>query len=820
LIPFVFAIDDTAVIELTEGVMRIWKNDALVTRPTVSAATVNGNFLTDVSGWTDVDEAGGVSDWIADNNGSLRLYGNDIDFGGRAQLVAVGAYANVKHSLRIIVEQGTCVLSVGLTSAGEDLVEKTTLLPGVHSIAFTPSADFFVRLTNSSITYAIVSSVYVDIAGALSFTFLQWATEQQLNDIRYDQSGDVLFVACSGLKQKRIERRANDSWSVVDYYPLDGPFRSPNTTTTTLAVSSIAGSEVTCTASKPVFKSTHVGALFKLTSQGQNVTASLTATGSFTDPIRVTGVGAERTFTRVISGTWVGTVTLQRSVGELDLWTDVVGVTNGTVAYNDTFDNQIIYYRIIFTARTSGTVDAALNYAVGSITGIGRVKSVASSTSAVLSHVKSFGSLTATADWQEGEWSDARGFPSAVALHGGRLWWAGKDKQWGSISDAYSSFDEDQVGDAGPISRSIGKGPVDKIRWLISGDHLIMGGQGAEFAVKSSALDEPITPTNYNLKKYTGRGSGALAGIEVDANVLFVDRSGARVFELTGDQYGRYAASDITGIVPEVCTPSAVRMVVQRLPDTRVHVVLSDGTVALLVYDRQEEVRCWIKIETDGLIKDAVVLPTETGEDSVYYLVQRTVGGNPVNFIEKWAKESEAVGGTTNKMADAGVVYAGAATATITGLSHLEGRTVVCWANGVDRGTFVVASGAITLPAPTVTNAVVGLTYRGRFKSTKLGYNVQGSSSLVNLGKQRVDHVALILANTHAQGLSYGTDFDFLDDLPLYEAGALVGADTVHTTYNGPPIELNGTLDINTQLCLEANAPRPCTVLGVVISMT
>src|SRR6187455_2133860 len=62
-LPFVFSTDDTALVELTDSVMRVWVDDALITRPSVSTAITNGTFTTDLSSWTDVDEVGGTSVW-------------------------------------------------------------------------------------------------------------------------------------------------------------------------------------------------------------------------------------------------------------------------------------------------------------------------------------------------------------------------------------------------------------------------------------------------------------------------------------------------------------------------------------------------------------------------------------------------------------------------------------------------------------------------------------------------------------------------------------------------------------------------------------
>ena len=73
-IPFVKATDDTALIELSNGVMRVRVDDALLTYPTVSTVVLNSSFGSGTN-WTDVDEAGGTSTIGA---GFLDLVGNGV----------------------------------------------------------------------------------------------------------------------------------------------------------------------------------------------------------------------------------------------------------------------------------------------------------------------------------------------------------------------------------------------------------------------------------------------------------------------------------------------------------------------------------------------------------------------------------------------------------------------------------------------------------------------------------------------------------------------------------------------------------------------
>ena len=62
-LPFVFSIADKALLELTDFLLRVWIDGALVTRPAVTTTITNGTFLTDLTGWTDADEGSAASTW-------------------------------------------------------------------------------------------------------------------------------------------------------------------------------------------------------------------------------------------------------------------------------------------------------------------------------------------------------------------------------------------------------------------------------------------------------------------------------------------------------------------------------------------------------------------------------------------------------------------------------------------------------------------------------------------------------------------------------------------------------------------------------------
>ena len=815
-LPFVFSTDDVALVELTHSTVRVWVDDELVTRPSVSTTITNGTFDADLTGWTDLDEAGTSSLWAA--GGYMALLGDGTNGAIREQAVTISAPdQGVEHALRIAVVIGPVYLRVGSSSGGDQYISETLLARGEHSLAFTPTGGTaYVRFFNRLSYSAYIDRCTIATAGTMELSVD--IDSSLFNSIRTAQSGDVIFLAIgTDHRPMRIERRGSTSWSVVDYVNTNGPFRAANLTPITLTPSALIG-DITLTASKPIFTVDNVGSLYRVASQGQSVFATASSANVYTNPIRVSGVGNGRVFTFSITGTWSATVTLQRSVGAPGAWTDVTNyTTNQSTALGDGYDNQVIYYRLgINTGNyTSGTASLYMYFSSGSIGGVFRATSYASET--VLNGVveTDFGSTTGSADWSESSWSIRRGFPAALTFFGGRLWWAGKDRVWGSIVDSFTDFDDNYIGDAGPISRSIGAGPVDTINWLLPLQTMTLGAQGAEFLCRSSSLEEPLTPTNFNLREATTFGSSNVGAEKIDAGGVFIDRTGSRVMEVVTDS-ATLTTQELSVINPTICLPGIVRMDVQRRPDTRVHLVRSDGVVVVLLFDRAEDVKCLVTVETDGLVEDVVVLPG-VPEDQVYYVVKRTVGGNTVRFLERWALITEAEGATVNKMADAFVVYSGASTATITGLSHLEGEVVSCWANGKDQGTFTVTGGSITIPEAT-TYAVSGLVYEGRFNSAKIGTSIFGPG-ILNKTK-RINSLALILYKTHYQGLQYGQDPDHLDNLPLVENGATTPADTIWGYYDEESFPLNGTFETtDTRLYLKATSPRPVTVLAAVVDL-
>src|SRR3990167_8042211 len=279
---FVFATSDVALVELTDVLMRIWINDALLERVAVTTAVTNGAFNTNITGWTDGSDSGGSVSW--DTGNYMKLVSNGTARAlGYQEVTVAAANQNKEHALRIIINRGPVALRVGSSLGAEDYVTETQLDTGYHSIAFTPTGNFFVQFVSTTIYKKRVQNCTVEASGVISLTTI-WPAAA-LSKVRYDQSGDTLYVACDGYRQQKIERRGTRpnarSWSVCDYVTEDGPFLIENAGPITMTATATTG-DTTLTASQPLFRSTHVGALFSVTTPGQTKSVTAAAQNTFT----------------------------------------------------------------------------------------------------------------------------------------------------------------------------------------------------------------------------------------------------------------------------------------------------------------------------------------------------------------------------------------------------------------------------------------------------------------------------------------------------------------------------------------------------------
>ena len=726
LVRFIFSKLDTALIELTANKMRVWVNEALVSRAAVATSIGDPFFL-------------GLGNWLTTNttSGAVATVGGGVctlscpPVGGLAQIqqtVTVSPSAfGIEHAIRVVVTQGPVIFRAGSTLGGADLIPQTTLDTGTHSLAFTPgSSNLCIQIETTDAWSKTLTSCAIEVAGPLVLP-TPWGAAD-LRNIRYDQSGDIIFIGCYGQQQYKIERRAAHSWSTVLFYSNNGPFQASPGIQANLTPGAYSGN-TTLTSDRPWFQPGHVGCLFRVFSNGQFNQTILGAQNAFTPAVRVTGVGSTRNYSWTTSGTWTGKLTFQRSYdsaasGFIDVST---ATANGTPTFSSStggttgspdLDNVIAWERVGFKGGdyTGGNVTVSSTYAGGGGYGIFRVTGYNSPTSVNIQVLSAFSTLQATTDWVEGDWSAFKGFPTSVAFHEGRLCWFGGNQAWLSASDDFANYadinlDGTVTGDGGAINVTLGSGPVDTISWGLSLTRLMLGREQSIMSARSSNFDQPVTPTQIVIRDCSDQGAQRLAAIKAGKRGIFVQQSGRRVYELFFNaQEMDYDDRDLTRLNLDIGSQGFVDIDKTTQPDKMILLPRGDGQAACLLYDVKDEVEAWWRLQTLGVIENVAVLPQGGIEDLVYFVVRRVVNGVTRRFIERLSPRTNCVGGAINQQLDCHVVYQGAPVSTIT-LSHLPNTPVSVWADGQAIGSGMTnLSGVLTLPdGQAHSNIVAGL---------------------------------------------------------------------------------------------------------------
>lgn len=704
---------------------------------------------------------------------------------------------------------------VGTTNGGEDIFTKTRLYPGTHLMTFTPIATCYVVFSADKPGTRTLTEPTVATAAEMQLA-TPYAIED-VRDVKATQIEDGLFLFHGSYAPRILLRHGSASWSVRKLLPRDGPFLPINASNVLLGPNVLAGNgQLVAYQSSgdaaDFFRAGHVDALFKLVHPGQSVTVTASASGDYTPSVRVFGIDQERILNVIITGTFVGTVQLQRSVGNEDDFRDVVGsswAVPTTTTYDDGFDNQVIYYRLKCSAYTSGSPAMKLTFNGGSTEGICRVTEVVSGSVASMTVLQDFAAMTNTRNWYEGSWSDLRGWPSAGEFHDGRLFAVRGVERYASQPDDFENFalaDDD----SGAINRSSTVGRSAAAVWIKSAGRLVIGSEENESTLSTGALDEAITPTNVSARLLAGRGSNGVDAQVFDTAVLWPDASGERLIEISFQD--GYSVTDLTRLHTTIGGGGFVESAAQMKPEPRWWGVREDGQIAVLLYSQQERVACWQRYTRDGDAFESVAVLPGRPEDAVFVVAKRNIDGTAMWFVEVLEDERWTTTTAAHRLHCA-VAYEGAAATAISGLDHLEGMEVVAWAGGYAE-QHTVSGGAITLTTA-ATPVHVGLEARARYRSGRLAYGANPGAAVMAMKK--VVRLGVEIYQTPPGVLWVGDAFDseFIHPFDDRITDSLV-MDSALQTYSGlldEPVESGYGID--QRFVLEARLGGPATVLGM-----
>lgn len=524
---------------------------------------------------------------------------------------------------------------------------KCRLLP----FNFSTATRFVLEFGHQYVRF-ITNGQQVESSPGVAYEVTTPYAEADLFGLQFKQINDVMYIVHPDYAPRKLSRVTNTNWTFGLVEFDQAPLLDENITEVTLACSSTAvGTGRTLTASAATFSAQHVGAVFQLSHDQNAATIELPITATATSStLRVQGAWGVQT-----SGTWTGTVKVQRKIGTGD-WETIRLFTSkddrNVSASGLETEDCLLRLDVTFTSKT-GTPDPRvwLEAENATISGIVEVTGYTSSTQVTVKVLTELAATTATKFWREGAWSEYRGYPRAIGLYEQRLFFGGTasypTRFWGSRSGDFENFKDGSLDDDG-VSFVVASAESNPIMWLEGLDVLQIGTAGSEIVARAGSQDEPLTPSNVAVRAQSAYGSDILQALSVGDAVLFLQRQGRRLREMayTIDK-DRYVSPDLTLLSEHITQSGIVQMAFARQPDPTVMLVRADGQLAVLTYNREQNVTAWARWVTDGWIESVTSVYGDP-VDEIWLCVRRIVNGQTVRYIERMSIEVDAEAETSS----------------------------------------------------------------------------------------------------------------------------------------------------------------------------
>lgn len=352
-----------------------------------------------------------------------------------------------------------------------------------------------------------------------------------------------------------------------------------------------------------------------------------------------------------------------------------------------------------------------------------------------------------TLDWSIEAWGPNLGYPRTLTFHDQRLIFGSTRSQpskiWGSKIGDIHDFQRNTLDDAA-YAFQIAAQEANPVQWIASsqGD-LVIGTAGEEW-IMTGEKEEAVTPTNVKLQRQTRYGSAHQQAQVISDTILYMQRGARKMrqFVFAFERDG-YVSPDLTLLAEHVTRSGVKQFAYQAQPDPVIWCVTNDGQLVSATFERDQNVVGWSRHPTDGTVESVtVVYGDETEADQVWIAVKRwsenksTGEVQDYRFIERldptaWIKlENDELYADQMIYLDSSVL-----TETfehdktlVTGLDHLEGRTVQILADGMTHPERKVVDGKITLDQA-AEKVVVGLPYTSRLQPNKTEVPLQDGTS-------------------------------------------------------------------------------------------
>lgn len=354
---------------------------------------------------------------------------------------------------------------------------------------------------------------------------------------------------------------------------------------------------------------------------------------------------------------------------------------------------------------------------------------------------------------------------------------------------------------------------ANTVRHLVPLTNLMAMTSAAEWRLTSINTDA-ITPSSVSVKPQSYVGAGPATPQIVKNNIIFAAARGGHLMEMAYSlQGGGYVTGDLCLRAPHLFDGfDIVDMAYSKSPHPIIWAVSTSGKLLGVTYVPEQQIGAIHQHKTDGVFESIAVV-AEGATDVLYAVIRRTIGGSEKRYVERmrprvFADQEDAF------FVDSGLTYDGAPTLTISGLTHLNGKTVSILADGAVMAPRVVVGGSIALDIE-ASVVQVGLAITADAQTLPLAFEVQGVGAL---GQGRMKNVnKVFLRVKDSSGIFAGPSFEKLREFKQRTDEEMGTPPALRTDEIG--IDVTPSWGNSAQVCIRQSDPLPLTIVSMTLDV-
>lgn len=455
---------------------------------------------------------------------------------------------------------------------------------------------------------------------------------------------------------------------------------------------------------------------------------------------------------------------------------------------------------------------ASISWGWGVITGY---------TSATAVTVQGKGNWTngTTKIWALGAFSETTGYPSSAAFLEQRMFYGFRNFVFGSKTGAADTFSvtntDGTVDDDSALFLPLEMEKADLINWMIADNGILVCGTSSQtYTIRTTDDGVALTQRTARGRKDNEQGSDKTRPVSVAESFLFASQFSKKLlsYSFSYESY-RYRSSGISVFAEDLLQKGIREMAFAREPQPVLWIVIKNGDLVGCTISAENGVFAFHRHDVSGYVVSAAVIPDRTAErDELYMLVRRKVNQEEVLYLEVMEPglSDEADDTIDAFFVDCGVTRTfEAAAAEITGLSHLEGKTVAVLADGAVQPDRVVENGKITLQEKARV-VHVGIGYVSAVQPTA----VSVADAVLENRKKKIVSMDIRLHRTVGLFVGIGKSMD-----PVFFGTGHVFNQAVSLFSGDKNVPFPAGWDRDVSFRIEQRQPLPCSVLAVFFKM-